>query len=187
MAESCPFLRPFLGFEYIFKSDNTSWGVGKFWATVFLGPYLSSRLKTCKRFQFASRNPLRLLSMPSSPQDARFGQRGSREMGRCRSHHWEWSLNKRQGQCQKRGKRKASHLACLLKSRDIYFFTDQSGFYKIKEKGLSAFPNLDTYIRMLWILRIKGVKLSENYCSLGERELLYIQELGNGDLRKVNV
>lgn len=117
LAESCPFPRPLLGFEHIF---NTSWGVGKFWATVFLGPYLSHRLKICKRFLFASRNPLRLLSMPSSPQDTRFGQWGSREMEECRSHHGEWSLHEGQEWCQKRKKgKKAYQLACLLKSRDI--------------------------------------------------------------------
>lgn len=90
LAASCPFfLSLFLGFKHTFKSNNTSWAGCKYWATVFLGPYLVCRLKICKRFQFASCNWLWPLCMFSSPQDARFGQGGSREREECKNHCWD--------------------------------------------------------------------------------------------------
>lgn len=41
LAAGCPLLNPFLGFEYTFISNDISEEAGKFWVTVFLGPYLS--------------------------------------------------------------------------------------------------------------------------------------------------
>ena len=49
LAASCPFLSQFLVFEHIFQSNNSPERVSKFWATVFLGPYLSCQAQNLQK------------------------------------------------------------------------------------------------------------------------------------------
>lgn len=144
----------------------------KFWPTVFLGPYLSRGLKSAKDSSLHRGIRWGYWACPVLLKTPDSGREGTGRWEECRSHHRDWRLKKGRDSVRLGGE-SASKPACL-EVETFVFPSDWNYFKKSEQKVyLSSQTWINTRIRILWILRIKGIKNIKNYCSLDEREELY--------------
>lgn len=189
LAASCPVPSPFLGFEHIFKLNDTSGGVGKLWATVFLGPYLSCRTQNLpKDSSLHPRIDRGYGACPGLRRTPGLGREGVGRGEKCRSHHQEWGLNKGQGQCQRGRKKERLLISLSFKVETFICGSKWSYFTKMRVKALPIFLNLNRHINQDSLgTQNKGCQGYQRTIVPWMRERNYTQELVTENLEKVKI